>query len=47
MIELIAVGHLTHPACRMCRVCSAFPKISRGKLFKGASEKPYTSYTPT
>jgi hypothetical protein len=43
MIERCAVGHLTHPPCNMCRVCSLLLKIS----WKGSSErsfgKPYIS----
>lgn len=45
MIEFCAVGHLTHSACNICRVCSPFPKISWGNLFREVLGEPYTSYT--
>ena len=45
MIELCAIGHLTHPPCNMCRVCSLLLKISWEDSSERSFGKPYTPYT--
>jgi hypothetical protein len=43
MIERCAVGHLTHPPCNMCRVCSLLLKISWKSSSERSFGKPYIS----